>query len=121
MVKPPSQDGRSNVCRKKLFLDGAKRDKQVREIDGTPSDAGGLMCNVVLSSFIFFIDMSLLKPLENFVIPIRVEPSFVNKVRKLDGLKVLHSRKEPSKSCVGWIKAGGSSELKKSVLSEVQS
>ena len=24
MVEPPSQDGRANMCRKKLFLDGAK-------------------------------------------------------------------------------------------------
>ena len=66
------------------------------------------MCNVVLSRLIFFIDMGLLKPLENFVISIRVEPSFVNEVTKLDGLEVLHSCEEPGKCCVGCIKAGSS-------------
>ena len=121
MVKPPSQDGRSNVCREKLFLDGAKRHKKAREIDGTPGDARRLMCNVVLSSFVFFIDMGLLKPLEDFVIPIWVGPSFVDEVSKLDGLEVLHGREEPSKCSVGFIKTGSSRKLKKSMLSEVQS
>ena len=80
MVKPPSQDGRSDVCGEKLFLDGPKRNEQAREIDGAPGDARRLMCNVVLGSFVFFIDMGLLKPLEDFVIPVWVGPSFVDEV-----------------------------------------